>query len=178
MGAFRDATAALARVAALDQENAELRAEIERLRAARDDGRTAKDRDVAQLRAQVDLLKRKLLKAEGREAATAHQRLVERRKEEIEQLEARKKELTSAVEALKDEIDQLKKARVEEQRLREALEGKPPSDDQPFSDNRDAVIARLHEERNDLVRQVNQLRQDLAQAKSNPGWLAKVLEKL
>jgi hypothetical protein len=150
-GADRDAGAALARAAALELELEELRTELAQLRdttsgrpkepegSTEDTVRRLKD-EIVNLRAENELLR------SGQHAAET----------------ARTKALGSERDGLRREIVGLKNVVTEltgeNERLRAQLSIHQAHEGVPLSDNRDAVIKRLHEERADLARALDEAR--------------------
>ena len=142
-GAYRDTGAAIERAEALEREVEELRAEIGRLREAPKDRRPNKVPDVlfpdqkklldevVNLRAENELLR-----GQSREGASS---------------DSDAGELTKERDDLRREVARLQKQLVD---LRERLSQQP----EPTSDNRDAVIRRLTEERAELETELKEAR--------------------
>ena len=144
-GAYRDTGAAIARAEALEVEVEDLRAEIARLKSVTPERKHAEPKrlppNVERLenllidaRAENELLRSQLAKLEGELGNAPNPDDVERERRE-----------------LRREIDALERQLAE---MRTAASEPPP----PVSDNRDAVIKRLAEQREELERELKEAR--------------------
>jgi predicted nucleic acid-binding Zn-ribbon protein len=152
-GAYRDTGAAIERAEALEREVEELRAEIARLEAKPNDRRPNKERErlppnvealeneVINLRAENELLRSQLDRSPQPEPAE-RERGSATDGEEIAALRSELDAAHRAIEVREHEID----------RLRSRLESEG-------ADNRDAVIKRLTEEREELERELKEARE-------------------
>lgn len=154
-GAYRDVGAALARIAALESELEELRSEVARLRQENDgrpkeeakEKRATTEETVRKLKDEIVNLRaeNELLRTGQHPAATSR---TARLAEERDDLHRKVVGLENAVAELQEE-----NRRLGDQA---AIHGKYAA--VPLSDNRDAVIRRLHEERAELARELEEAR--------------------
>lgn len=183
-GAFRDAGAAIERVAVLEREKDELAAELTTLRAAleevRGDADAGRDRavELAKLRAEL-ASERASRKAERRELLPAVTQLEASQKAFFEargERNAAVSDVTKARDELKQLRAQLADARQRIEQLRGELQSERRRADlapEPITivpENLDAYLKRVQDERDDLRDEVRKLREELA-AKPKPSLL-------
>lgn len=188
-GPFRDTSAAIERAETLARENAELLAEIERLRGASSEAEEARAHDdtVRRLTRERDALKIELDKMRYSAPAvldSATRKLREERDElrdalakvngeehAVDMMRARLEAMQDALVRAEHDVKRLTIQRDELEKKQERLaeefavqiailkERLPPSDD-----NRSAVMKRVMEERDELLEKVRELEERLASA--------------
>jgi predicted nucleic acid-binding Zn-ribbon protein len=194
-GAFRDASAAIERVASLQQENEQLRGEVAALRAEIEQIREGSDPSaVSKLRAALES-ERQSRKLERRESLSgpeqraaqrafyevrdARDAAIAKHEQTLAALAAVSAELAAAREPTVASDKELTGVRVElsrvrlelaaaQQRIDELLEAPQPVVAIP--ENLDAYMKRVHEERDELLETVRQLREQLT-SKVRPSLL-------
>jgi chromosome segregation ATPase len=143
-GAYRDTGAAIERAEALEREVEELRAEVARLKAASTD-RSRPNREPTRLPPDVEELENEVVNLR------AENELLRGQSSEGSSAEIRATAVIAERDELRREVTRLQNQIVD---LRARLHDRPAAS----SDNRDAVIKRLTEEREELERELREAR--------------------